>query len=66
MISEKMKQKLIGFVKEDVSGKDVTTSLITGKNCYAVIKLKEKAENILKRIKENKHKIKPIEKIEFK
>ncbi|MBU2100304.1 carboxylating nicotinate-nucleotide diphosphorylase [Candidatus Micrarchaeota archaeon] len=43
MISEKMKQKLIGFVKEDVSGKDVTTSLITGKNCYAVIKLKEKA-----------------------
>jgi len=29
-------------------------------------KFGEKAENILKRIKENKHKIKPIEKIEFK
>jgi len=43
MLSKEMKKKLISFVKEDISGKDITASLVTGKKCSAVIKLKEKA-----------------------
>jgi len=43
MLTEKMKKKLIDFAKEDISGKDITTSLVTEKKCTAVIKLKEKA-----------------------
>ncbi len=33
-----MKQKLLNFVKEDISGKDVTSSLINSSNCKAIIK----------------------------
>ncbi len=43
MLSEKMKTKLTELVKEDVSGKDISGSLITEKKCNAIIKLKEKA-----------------------
>lgn len=43
MLTEKMKQKLISFVKEDIAGKDITTDLVKEKKCSAVIKLKEKA-----------------------
>jgi len=38
-----MKKKLISFLKEDVSGKDISTALISEKKCSAEIKLKEKA-----------------------
>ncbi len=41
MLSKEMKQKLISFVKEDISKKDITTELITEKKVNAVIKLKE-------------------------
>lgn len=43
MLSKKMKQKLISFVKEDIAGKDITTSLVTERKCNAAIKIKEKA-----------------------
>ncbi len=43
MLTKKMKQKLILFLKEDIAGKDITTSLITEKNCKAKIILRENA-----------------------
>ena len=43
MLSEKMKKKLVSFVKEDIAGKDITTALVTEKKCNGIIKLKEKA-----------------------
>ncbi len=43
MLSKEMKKKLLGFAREDIAGKDITTSLVTEKKCTAVIKLKEKA-----------------------
>jgi len=43
MLTKKMKQKLVSFVKEDIAGKDITTALVKEKKCSAIIKLKEKA-----------------------
>ncbi len=43
MLSKKMKQKLVSAVKEDIAGKDITSSLLKEKKCTAKIKLKENA-----------------------
>jgi len=43
MLSKEMEKKLVSFLKEDISGKDITASLVMEKNCFAEIKLKEKA-----------------------
>ncbi|MBN2127089.1 MAG: carboxylating nicotinate-nucleotide diphosphorylase [Candidatus Diapherotrites archaeon] len=40
MLSSLMKQKLLSAVKEDIAGKDITTSLIPEKKCIALITAK--------------------------